>query len=284
MNNIHIILILIIAALILSSCSSEHRKKTEIKLAPEQMCVSFIDVGKGDCILITKNGKNILIDSGYAKTADEVSDYLKENNVTIIDLFIITHYDKDHVGGAEKIIGDFVVKKIYLPDYDGIGGKYEDLMRAVKENSIPSQRVTEIAAEDLDGTEVTVYPSDAEFRKVGKEWNDNDLSLVVSLRYGSDSFLFAGDIEDEGTESFLAKCPQSFDVLKYPHHGKKSERMNELLGSVSPKITVITDSKDEPASEKVISAIEDIGSEIYRSSENGTIAVICSGTGEYTVE
>lgn len=79
------------------------RKDEETENASELMSVTYIDVGKGDCILIEKGSSVILIDTGYSDTSGNVSDYLNTKGITYIDYLIITHYDKDHVGGAADI-------------------------------------------------------------------------------------------------------------------------------------------------------------------------------------
>lgn len=63
----------------------------------------------GDCFLVSiyeKKKINILIDSGYKGTTKEVIKKLKalKKEGEKIDLFIITHIDRDHIGGAIKIL------------------------------------------------------------------------------------------------------------------------------------------------------------------------------------
>jgi metal-dependent hydrolase (beta-lactamase superfamily II) len=63
----------------------------------------------GDCFLVSiyeKKKINILIDSGYKGTAKEVIKKLKalKKEGEKINLFIITHIDRDHIGGAIKIL------------------------------------------------------------------------------------------------------------------------------------------------------------------------------------
>ena len=40
-------------------------------------CVSFIDVGKGDCILLQAGDSAALIDAGYSSTSGDVLSYLE---------------------------------------------------------------------------------------------------------------------------------------------------------------------------------------------------------------
>ena len=88
-----------------------------------QLRVDFIDVGKGDCILIRSENHTVMIDTGYKETADDVFDFLDSSGVSEIDALILTHYDKDHIGGAKEVLSRYQVDKIYVPDYDNDSGK-----------------------------------------------------------------------------------------------------------------------------------------------------------------
>ena len=43
--------------------------------------VTFIDVGKGDCVLLQNGGEAALIDVGFPETADKVASTLREQGV-----------------------------------------------------------------------------------------------------------------------------------------------------------------------------------------------------------
>ena len=45
-----------------------------------------------------------MIDAGTNKSGKALSQRFREEGIGRIDLLIITHFDKDHVGGADKIL------------------------------------------------------------------------------------------------------------------------------------------------------------------------------------
>ena len=252
------------------------------KQTDQSLKISVIEVGKGDCILVQKGEHAMLIDCGYEETSAAVSSYLDSAGVESLESIVITHYDKDHVGGASAIIGTYSPVNVYLPAYEGSSSYYKALISSLDKagSTITSTRVTSDVSFKLGEVSVSIFASDIEFDGS----NDNDCSLVISVRYNKDSYLFAGDLEKEGISAFLAKHTAQWDIIKMPHHGNKKGNIEELLTSVKPSAALITDSDSEPASDSVLSLLEAAGAKIYRSSKNGTIVIKSSGTGTYRIE
>lgn len=57
------------------------------------MAVHFIDVGQGLAILVQSGGENLLYDGGNRSHADEVVQYLKNQQVETINYMISSHYN-----------------------------------------------------------------------------------------------------------------------------------------------------------------------------------------------
>ncbi len=77
--------------------------------------VTFLDVGQGDCIHISKDGYNILIDGGgslYSNIAERtLRPYLLKSGIDHIDLAVITHEDTDHALGIRQLQEIFDVRQ-----------------------------------------------------------------------------------------------------------------------------------------------------------------------------
>lgn len=247
--------------------------------------VSFIDVGKGDCILVQAGDTAVLIDTGYANTSDAVLSYVRKQGVDRLAALIITHYDGDHIGGISAIGKKLPIDGVYLPGYVGGDKNYDNALAAIKNLAVPSQEVMHQMTLELGDTRLTLYPSELTYipGTKGEEGNDNDLSLVLSLTCCNDSYLFLGDLEKEGIAAFLERNLGQFDVLKVPHHGKKNGMTDDLLESVRPKIAIVTDGSEKPASSKTLDLLEEAGADTYCTSTDGTIVVESDGTGRYEV-
>jgi competence protein ComEC len=69
----------------------------------------------------------------------------------------------------------------------------------------------------------------------------NNASVVCRLEYGSVSFLFTGDLEQEGEEELLtAGVPLESDVLKVGHHGGKTATTKRFLDAVKPSVAIVS--------------------------------------------
>lgn len=257
--------------LFLSGCSNVHSQES-----PENpgVRVTFFDVGKGDAILVETLEHTLLIDAGYDDTYGVIRDYFTKQGIDWLDYLVITHFDKDHVGGADRIIEDLEVGEIMQPDYESDAGQYLEYCAALELKGLQPSLVTEAKEFAMDGAEFYVYPPEKE----SYEEEDNDFSLVISMVYGQNRILFTGDCEEARLDELLGQkeFDLSHDVLKVPHHGKKEDNSGEFFRAVAPKQAVVTCSEEKPVSEKVLKAFEELGTEVYLTSE-GTVTCLCDG-------
>ena len=236
--------------------------------------VTFFDVGKGDAVLIETANHCMMIDSGYDDTAEVILDYWKERETDRLDYLLLSHFDKDHVGGADRILEEVETGTVLQPDYQSDGGQYGEYMEVMRAQGKAPAVVTQTMELSLDGVEFVIYPP----QKKDYEEEDNDFSLVVRMRYGDGSFLFAGDCEKERLNELLEQreFELASDVLKVPHHGRKEKNSREFLSAVRPGTAVITSSKEKPADEEICGILEELGTDVY-FTENGTVTVCWDG-------
>lgn len=273
-GRLYCLLTCILCVLLLSSGCAERYTEERSSTQNPGVKVSFFDVGKGDAILIETQEHTMLIDTGYDKTYKVIEKYLKEQAIQRLDYLVLTHFDKDHVGGADWIIKDFEVGEILQPDYESDAKQYLEYCAAMEEKEMRPVLVTESMRFALDGAEFFVYPP----QEKSYEEEDNDFSLVISMTYQEASFLFAGDCEEVRLDELLSQTEFDLphDVLKVPHHGKKEENSEEFFGAVEPEIAVITCSGEQPVDNKICAALENLGADIYLTSD-GTVTCLCDG-------
>ena len=245
----------------------------------DELRVDFYDMGKADAMLITTpSGVRILIDTGTNKGGKALVQRFKKEGIDSINTLIITHYDKDHVGGADKILEEIAVEQVIMPVYNKESKQHTQFMEALEAlpqiATFPMQIGSDMRMQSPDGVEMSLT---AAHRKSYGRDEENDFSLAVRLQYGETKFFFAGDAEAPRQKELLEEGDVKCDVLKVPYHGRLVTTSEKFLTEASPKIAYITDDEEEPASGQLIEILEDLGAEVFTSREDGTVTVVSDG-------
>ncbi len=262
------------AVLLLSLCSCGSRQ-SEIIEAPEvtgEFYAQVLDIGKADAIVLRSGDNAALIDCGETKDGDNVLEHLKASGIDRLDCLIITHFDKDHVGGAAEILRSIEVESIITPKYEGTNQEYLDYIAAARDKNITPTELDEITRFTLSDTLFEVYPPQKTYYKEG----DNDFSLVVSVTHGDNKFLFAGDAEEERLSELSSQLNLEHSFLKVPHHGKYNKNTEAFLKRVNSDTAVITCSKKNPPDSETLEVLSGIGSKVYLT-EDGTVTAVSDG-------
>ncbi len=254
--------------------NSQEAARPEEQSGQTELKVTFFDVGKGDAVLLETEEHAMLIDTGYDDTAEVILNYLEAEKIEALDYLIITHFDKDHVGGADKVLEAVKAERVLQPDYESDSRQTEEYEEALQQQGITPEKVTDTVSLSFQGAEYTVYPP----RQQDYEEEDNDFSLVVSLVFGEERFLFAGDCEKERLSELMAETDLDLrhQVLKVPHHGREEKNSDKFLLAVSPEAAVITCSEEDEPDREILQILEQLGTEVYLTSE-GTVVCVTDG-------
>ncbi len=220
---------------------------------------AFLEAGAADAILIQTEHSAVLVDTGLKKNADELVAALREAGVERLDALVITHYDKDHVGGAPAVLENFKVETIYQPDYVKDGGAYERWQKALKKTDAQVCTLCADTAFELDGARWEIT---AAAQRAYKNDESNNFSLVLRLEWGETSFLLAGDCERERLAELLEAGVEPCDVLKVPHHGRLDEMSGAFFEAASPRYAVVTSDEDEPEDAETLALLEALGAQV----------------------
>lgn len=242
------------------------------------LIVYFLDVGQADCTLIQlPNGEEVLIDAGNYGDGSYIKNYLENLNVDDIEYFILTHPHEDHIGSAREIINNFTVKKIYMPDVLASSNLYESTMLAIENKDIetifakPGLKIIDSPGLKLE----LLSPKSMYYSEL------NEYSAVARLEYDNTSFLFTGDAESVSELEMLGGgFNLDSDVLKVGHHGGRTSSSIDFLKAVTPEYSIISCGEDNSYGHphiETLNRLSDIGSEIYRTDELGTIVAVSNG-------
>ena len=249
--------------------------------------VHFIDVGQADCTLVMQDDKVMLVDSGTIYTSNNVVEYLKDLNITKIDVLIATHQHQDHIGGMEKIKENFEIGVIYMPNlkYEKISTQsYNSFISSVEKWS--KQEGNDVLfAKDENGElrEFKLGEANVRFLAPNSNWyiTKNNYSIVTKITFGQTNVLLAADAEIiSELEMILSETELKSDILKVGHHGSNSSTTKMFLKSVDPNYAVISVGKDNDygyPTTRVIDKLNKMDINIYRTDKLGTIIMVTDG-------
>lgn len=258
-------------ALLLSGCSQS-------AAAPvEPLTATILSVGKADAIVLRCGGQTMVVDAGESDDGKALVNFLAWQEITRVDVLLITHFDRDHVGGAARLVKKLEVGRVLLPDYEGRNEEYAAFMAQLEKSGVKPEYVTKTLRFALGDAEVRVDPPAAYPEVLSGDDADNDLSLITTVTHGAQRLLFAGDAERARLREWLGQeTREPCGFLKMPHHGVYNKELPELLETIKPQYAAICDSDKNPAEERTLALLEREGVEIWET-KNGEIVVTSDG-------
>ena len=270
--------------------------------AAENLTAHFIDVSQGDSILLQFNEKSLLIDGGPPEMGPQVEEYLRAQNVSRLDLLILTHPHDDHIGGLIAVLEDLPVKQAIDNGENDSSLIYKRFRALIEEQNIsyaPAYAGQEIDLDPALKIEV-LWPPQGGISRVANlsrhpamknPWESivvralsgdmNQNSLVLRLTYDRISFLFMADADTVVEKSLLSSGHNlSSQILKVGHHGGTSASSPEFLEKVRPLVSIISVEEGNYygyPTKRTLSNLEAAGSRIYRTDTCGNIILTTDG-------
>ena len=182
--------------------------------------VTVIDVGQGLAAVVETAGHVLVFDTGPAwaggGAAAQVSllPYLRSRGIRVVDRLVLSHGDKDHTGGAERLQAAMPVRRIQPAPGSGAASR-ESCRRG--------------DAWRWEGVEFRVLNPPAGFTGT-----DNDLSCAILVSGPGGRALLLADPES-AAEAQLATRDVAADLVLLPHHGSRSSSGAQLLSATGAR-------------------------------------------------
>lgn len=242
--------------------------------AEGELVAYFLDVGQADSTLLVSEGEAMLIDAGNYDDSKFLVRYLNELGIKSLKYIVFTHPHEDHIGAGEAVIENFSVEKIYMLDeYDeGLEGS---LKRKIQEKDIKTEA-------PKSGDTTYIGECSVEFLGPDKDYSDtNDDSVCLKINHGSNSMMFTGDAGSGPERAMIdAGFEMEATLLKAGHHGSSASCSYYFLREVNPRYVVISCGKDNMYGhphEETLSRLNDLGAEVFRTDEQGTVIAVDDG-------
>lgn len=258
-------------------------RPTAAAAADPSLKVVVIDVGQGDCILlISPEGKTMLVDAGPPDSFAAIRDALDANGVDSLDIAVLTHPHEDHIGSLAAVLNAYPVGMFITIPQTRANGMYAAAEKAIEQNGcsvcIAEGGMTIPWAESCTVTVLNPIPSYAEDPK-----DLNESSVVLHVRYGDTAVLLTGDAGEFAEKRMLDTFPRSMlkaDVLKLGHHGSASSTGFSFFLAVDPDFAVASCGKGNdfghPHTE-TLSLLYDTHTAFYCTDTDGTVTFLLDG-------
>lgn len=237
--------------------------------------IAFLETGDSDCIVIQTPDSVIMIDTAYDSSFEKIKTYLDNQQIAKIDYLILTHFDKDHVGSAASIINSCEVGEVIAPNYEKQSEYMTALSESMQAKKVKYSKISEDVNIELNGVRLWIsVPQESYYE------NENNYSLIVSLKYEGYSFLFMGDALKLRTQEFVNYADfeeWSYCLIKAPHHGDYSKPIKAIYESCPLQYCVITTDMPDNVGNKLIELNKELDVKPFYTFNGDVFVAISNG-------
>jgi beta-lactamase superfamily II metal-dependent hydrolase len=286
-----ILVLLAVCLVFLSGYNDNNVPDISSQVTGEQtFSMHVIDVGQGDAVLLSKDGKYALVDAGETmnprerEAREKLLTYLDGLNVTRLEFFLLTHQDYDHIGSAADVLKAYDVGVVYDNGVSHTSATYENLMTYILEENIPYRTVSagDIIPSPWDEVRLDILSPPKDLILSGSDPDINENSVILQVTYGNVSYLLTGDAEKKAEQLLLNSGRASdIDILKAGHHASSTSSTQGFLNTVKPEVVVISvgagNSYGHPH-DGPMERFAAITPYIYRTDQNGSVVISTDGS------
>ena len=240
--------------------------------------ITYLDVGQGDCEIITCDNETMIIDGGTRDSSDKIYTYLKNNHISTVKYVVASHQHEDHAGGLPAVFEAAHVQMVLLPQVTSNERyAYDKLLNKIDEKQVETHVVHAGETYSLGSASFTILgPMQYD------EENANNDSIVLKMEYWNNTFLFTGDAEKKEEQDLLdtygnlLKC----DVVKVNHHGSADALLSSWYAVVQPQYAVISCGQGNMYGhphQQVLDTLQQESIPVYRTDLQGDIVCVSDG-------
>ncbi len=195
--------------------------------------------------------------------------------VRSLSALVLTHPQRDHVGGAADVIRQLRIGTVLDPALAATGPDREEAVAAARERGVPVRIIRAGSEFKAGGLALrALWPPDP-----GSPAEDPNLNaLVLVATYGETDVFLPADAESDVT----ARLPlDEVELMKVAHHGSADPGLDEELGVLRPRIAVISCGRNNdyghPRAETLAALAGSPGLALYRTDTDGRVVVESDG-------
>jgi competence protein ComEC len=237
---------------------------------PRGLRITVLDVGQGDGILLQVREGAVLVDEGPPEA--HVADQLAQLGVRRLTALVLTHPQRDHVGGAAEVLEQLPVGFVLDPRIPAESPEEAAALAAARRREVRLVTARVGLAFRLGRLRLRVLWPDGPGRP-GEDPNDHAIVLLAS--YGQVDALLTADAEADVTAPLR---PPPVEILKVGHHGSADPFLPDLLALIRPKIALISVGAHNDYGHPTPSTLGALGGlALYRTDRDGRVTIETDG-------
>lgn len=244
---------------------------------PSEWQVAACDIGQGDAVVVRDGDFHALVDTGRYPAL--LTECLQTLAVERINLLVLTHYDADHVGGIDAVVGMVDVALVGVPD----GPEDERLLARV---AAAGADIRPAGAGDSGTLGALGWRVLWPVRGSTVMTTGNDGSVTIEFEGRGIRSLFLADLGEDSQRAMRAEArPGPVDLVKVAHHGS-GDQSPELYAGLSAAVGLIsvgTDNGYGHPTERLLDTLRSAGTLPLRTDRQGMLVVAPGATGSRTL-
>jgi competence protein ComEC len=240
---------------------------------PTGLRITVLDVWQGDSILLQVAEGAVLVDQGPPEA--EVAEQLDELGVERLEVLVLTHPQRDHIGGAAEVLEHTEVRTVLDPRIPAPSTDEAAALAAARERGIPVVPARAGRRFRVGSLRVRILWPDGD-APPGEDPNNHAIVLLAS--YGEIDALLTADAEGDVTVPL--RLPAA-EILKVAHHGSADAFLVRLLELVRPRIAVVSvgegNDYGHPTPETMHALETFPGLAVYRTDRDGRVTIETDG-------
>jgi competence protein ComEC len=243
---------------------------------PRDWMIAACDVGQGDGLVLHSGSMHAVIDVG--PEAEPMSRCLRALGVRRVDLLVLTHYDLDHVGGLDAVLGKtsvaLVGPSVSAGDrriVDQLTSAGADVRQAVAGDHGTLGRMRwDVVWPRLDRSDMTT---------------GNERSVTLRVETQGMRAIFLGDLDEKAQQAIADGGVQATDVVKVAHHGS-ADQSPELYAALHARLGVISvgaGNRYGHPTERLLGILKRVGTPVVRTDMMGMLLVHTTADGRLAV-
>ena len=240
---------------------------------PDGLRITVLDVGQGDAILLEVAEGAVLVDQGPPEA--EVAAQLDELGVDELTALVLTHPQRDHIGGAAEVLEQLDVGAVLDPLIPAASEDHDAAVAMARERKVPVVAARAGRSFRVGALRVRILWPDGSGTP-GEDPNDNAVVILVS--FGAVDALLTADAEGNVTVPIR---PPPVEILKVAHHGSADPALPQLLELTRPRVAVVSvgsrNDYGHPTPETISALAAFPGLAVYRTDRDGRVTIETDG-------